>query len=80
MNSYINNFINSDSEDLYYLFEEKPNKIIQKGGNNLDKPNGGFPPIYLLEKSKTSNDKKKNRLFHNKGNSINIVDILNSKK
>ncbi len=47
--------------------------------NNL--PNGGFPPIYLIDpKLKKEEEKNKNREFSEISSSFNIKDILNSRK
>lgn len=75
MSNYIND--NENSEDIYYLFE---NKINQQGGDDKDKePHGGFPPIYIV----TDNDEPKNKIdreFSSRSKSISIKDILKHRK
>jgi hypothetical protein len=86
-----NHVFNSESsEDLAYLYSEEDynRSYNMKGGagtgagaNNEDRPTGGFPPIFILEDTREKEDEKvKNRQLTAITTSINIKDILKSKK
>lgn len=88
------------SSDNYYLFSEglndrynRYNKSNIKGGSKDKKDNkdkkdratGGFPPIYVMPKSKDKNVKeeikdKKDRKFESIKTSISIKQLLEKKK
>ena len=67
------------SDDISYLFSNKNDKDDQN--DKLDRPNGGFPPILILNNTKdTPNIDTKNRKMETTIRSIRIQDILASKK
>ena len=84
--SEVSDYLNTEEN---YKKEEvkKQNKSIQKGGGLMidfqqiqNKPNGGFPPIYLLSKDDLENFSIKKREFATVKNSISIKDILKNRK
>ena len=86
-----NHVFNSESSDnLQYLYENKKKKSKKiknykiLGGdtyNDEDKPNGGFPQIYIIDKPlNTDEEQNKNRGLAGKKIGISIKDILSSKK
>lgn len=92
MNTYVdkimtNHIFNSESsEDLYYLYSEKDtdhteNKYeSQYGGGDENKPTGGFPPIYIVNKKEKDKEITKSRQLSSRRSSVSIRDILKSKK
>lgn len=89
-----NHVFNSESsEDLYYLYSDEDLNDISndkskklKGGSNdintSDVPNGGFPPIFIIDPKDKETDINKNRELNPVKSSsvISIKDILKSKK
>lgn len=90
-----NHVFNSESsEDLYYLYSEKDEDMY--GGakrskmsmsraeadvdSNEDRPRGGFPPIYIVDKKEKESEKSKDRQLSSRKTSVSIRDILKSKK
>jgi hypothetical protein len=89
--NYRNLYDSESSTDLRLIYDEYKSPIInnhkqqQRGGNNddesEDKPNGGFPPIYVLEVSEFKKiEESKNRELVTRKASVSIKDILKSKK
>ena len=94
MSAYIdkimsNHVFNSESsEDMTHLFSEED---IQQGGvmarveqyndiNKDDKPNGGFPPIFIRTSKEKVREQSQNRLITSRKTAVSIRDILKSKK
>lgn len=48
--------------------------------NNTDGPNGGFPPILILDQKEKEMEKSKNRQLTANKIGVSIKDILSSKK
>lgn len=87
MSNYINKimsnhvFNSESSEDLYYLYSEKQNKIQDGGENTIsNEPIGGFPPIFIVDPINKLVEKSKNRELLINKNAISIKDILNQMK
>lgn len=59
-------------------------QIFNLQGGNTDKPNGGFPPIYICEKGQTnvkkSEDNKTIREFTTHASTVSIKDILEKRR
>jgi hypothetical protein len=90
-----NHVFNSESsEDLSHLFSANDyqvnpvNKKNHQGGliswndqtDQNDVPNGGFPPISIIQEKEKVNEQSKIRQLSGKKTSISIKDILKSKK
>lgn len=93
-----NHVFNSESsEDLSYLYSEDNNdrskksyKRKQKGGeddkksgSSEDRPNGGFPPIFIINVKEKESEQSKTRQLAAPGKgkvTVSIKDILKSKK
>jgi len=90
-----NHVLNSESsEDLYYLYSEKDEDMY--GGakrskrsirraeidvdSNEDRPHGGFPPIYIIDKKENKIEKSKDRQLSSRKTTVSIRNILKSKK
>jgi len=94
MDTYVNKimsnhvFDSESSENLYHLYSEKDetqtggrNNAHRRGGNGTEnRPRGGFPPIYIVDKKEKDEEQSKNRQLSSRKTSVSIRDILNSKK
>jgi hypothetical protein len=87
---YSNHIFNSEnSEDLAHLYSDdlmSYNSLYDLNGGSIkdmliDKPNGGFPPIFIIDSKKEKESEKiKNRQISSNKSTISIKDILKSKK
>lgn len=70
--------LESDSIGTIYSSENK----VHKGGNNPNRPTGGFPPIYLCEKKGRFEyeEKKKKREFSTHKTAVSIKEIMEKRR
>lgn len=81
-----NTIIDYNSEEYIYKYENKDEKLKQKGGNKkpITEPFGGMPPLYVcnmedLDKLNDERDKRMNKIVSFKKNKkfISIKNLLN---
>lgn len=88
MSSYIDKimsnhvFHSESSEDLYYLYSDKDNKEDKQqiGGAIQETPNGGFPPIFIIDAKEKEIENSKIRQIVASKSTVSIKDILANKK
>jgi hypothetical protein len=74
------------TQELSFRINSDENQNLHGGGMMIDyteikdKPNGGFPPIYLLSKNDIDKFTINKREFATVKNSISIKDILKNRK
>ena len=85
INSYLDDML-KNKINYNNNYSENTEIIISGGGNDENKPNGGFPPIYQCDNLKSDEEldmyinTKNKREYQSHKNTVTFTDIMNVKK
>lgn len=72
--------MDDDTDDYLNKLNKGLDSVPKSNDSISEEPNGGFPPIYIIERKQESTEKSLDRQITKKNVGVSIKDILRSKK